>query len=245
MKNKESVKSLIIALVFGIIAFVILLVVNSNVSRNEVNMIWADKNIPQGTTLTENNIDDYVSSKLTNESFKNSNIIMNKKDLIGKTATRDISSNELLQDSFFIEGEDIRSSFDDPVLVSFTAKDFSSTANGVIRRGDYINIAKLMDGESETVTSTTVSSGDSAGNPDVTAQISMPTVAENLIIENAYVVDAFDSSGKKIEPDDEISIATSFNIYVEKENETSFYNAVKEKNIAVSKIENKKAVGDE
>ena len=58
-------------------------------------------------------------------------------------------------------------------------------------------------------------------------------------MEDAYVVDAFDSSGVKIEPSDKTSIATSFNIYIEKEDETSFYNAVNDRNIAVSKIESR------
>lgn len=247
MKNKESVKSLVIALIFGIIAFVIVIIVNSNISRNEINMVWSVKDIPQGTTLTEKNIDDYVSAKLTNDSIKNSNIILDKKDLIGKTAARDITSSELMQESFFLEGDDIRSDFKDPVLVSFSAKDFSSTANGIIRRGDYINVAKLIDGNAETSSAATVSSAGSSdtGTADVTAQITTPAgTTENLIAENTYVVDAFDSSGKKIEPGDTTSIATSFNIYIERENETSFYNAVKEKNVAVSKIESAKAVGD-
>ena len=56
-------------------------------------------------------------------------------------------------------------------------------------------------------------------------------------LEDAYVVDAFDSSGVKIEPGDTTSIATSFNIYIEKDNETTFYNSVNDKNVAVSKVE--------
>ena len=47
MKKKENVKNLIIALVFGIVAFIVLLVINNRISQNEVDMIWAVKEIPQ------------------------------------------------------------------------------------------------------------------------------------------------------------------------------------------------------
>ena len=103
MKKKENVKNLIIALVFGIVAFIVLLVINNRISQNEVDMIWAVKEIPQGTTLTEGNIDSYVSAKPTNDSIKNADIIVEKKQLLGMTALRKISSSELLQKSFFIK----------------------------------------------------------------------------------------------------------------------------------------------
>lgn len=88
MKKKENVKNLIIALVFGIVAFIVLLVINNRISQNEVDMIWAVKEIPQGTTLTEGNIDSYVSAKPTNDSIKNADIIVEKKQLLGMTALR-------------------------------------------------------------------------------------------------------------------------------------------------------------
>ena len=125
MKKKENVKNLIIALVFGIVAFIVLLVINNRISQNEVDMIWAVKEIPQGTTLTEGNIDSYVSAKPTNDSIKNADIIVEKKQLIGMTSLRKISSSELLQKSFFIKGDDIRNNYNNPVLVSFSAIDFT------------------------------------------------------------------------------------------------------------------------
>ena len=238
--NKESVKNLIIALVFGILAFIVLIVINNKVSSKDTNMIWSVKEIPQGLTLTKDNINDYVKTKPTNDSVKNGEIVIDASDLIGKTAARDIKESELLQESFFIKGEDIKSQFKNPVLVSFTASDFSGTANGVIRAGDYINIVKIIDKNAvanTTVSTATTPSDDSDDTSNVTADVSDTTATENLIVENAYVVNAFDSSGSKIEPGDTTSIAVSFNIYIEKENETSFYNDVNDKNIAVSKIE--------
>lgn len=231
MKKKESVKNLIIALVFGIIAFVILLVVNSKISQNEVDMVWSVKAIPQGTTITEDNIDNYVSIKPTNDAVKNDEIIMKKKELIGMTAVRDIATSELMQKSFFLKGDAVKSSFTNPVLVSFSATDYTGTANGVIRRGDHINVSKLEDKNAITVTDTSTASSEETPIQTLTNE------EEELIVEDAYVVDAFDASGVKIDPSDKTSIATSFNIYIEKEDETSFYNAVNDRNIAVSKIE--------
>lgn len=222
MKNKESVKNLIIALIFGVIAFLILLFVNNRISKNEVDMIWSVKEIPQGTMLTEDNINNYVKAMPTNDSIRNGDIIVDKKELIGKIAVRDITTSELMQKSFFLD-DDVKSEFDDPVLVSFAATDFTSTGNGVIRRGDHINVSKLNDKNTTSVSADV--NGNSINN------------YENLIVEDAYVVDAFDSSGTKIEPGDKTAIATSFNIYIEKNDETAFYNTVKDKNIAVSKIE--------
>lgn len=249
MKKKESVKNLVIALVFGILAFVVLVVVNSKISQNEIDMVWSIKDIPQGTTLTEQNIDTYVQAKPTNDSIKNGEIIIDKKELIGMTAVRNITTSELMQKSFFLKGNDIKSNFTNPVLVSFSASDYVGTANGVIRRGDHINISKLEDKNAITTTSTSTESTDttnnSEGTPDAAPQLIIDTT-ENLIVEDAYVVDAFDSSGAKIDPADTTSIATSFNIYIEKENETSFYNAVNDRNIAVSKIESpSKKAGDQ
>lgn len=239
MKKKENVKNLIIALVFGIVAFIVLLVINNRISQNEVDMIWAVKEIPQGTTLTEGNIDSYVSAKPTNDSIKNADIIVEKKQLIGMTSLRKISSSELLQKSFFIKGDDIRNNYNNPVLVSFSAIDFTGTVNGIIRRGDHINVSKLIDKNAITTSNTTagtgISSDDNTASTDSSGAITAAT--ENLIVEDAYVVDAFDSSGVKIEPSDTTSIATSFNIYIEKDDETAFYNSVNDKNIAVAKIE--------
>lgn len=160
-------------------------------------------------------------------------------DCIGMTSLRKISSSELLQKSFFIKGDDIRNNYNNPVLVSFSAIDFTGTANGIIRRGDHINVSKLIDKNAITTSNTTagtgISSDDNTASTDSSGAITAAT--ENLIVEDAYVVDAFDSSGVKIEPSDTTSIATSFNIYIEKDDETAFYNSVNDKNIAVAKIE--------
>lgn len=244
MKKKENIKNLIIALVFGLLAFAVLVFVNGKISQNEIDMVWSVKEIPQGTTLTEKNIDNYVQVKPTNDSIKNGEIIVDKKELIGMTAVRNITTSELMQKSFFLKGDDIKSQFSNPVLVSFAASDYVGTANGVIRRGDHINIAKLEDKNSISSTSTSTTSTDATSNDtnnnegaaDATTQILTNNI-ENLVVEDAYVVDAFDASGVKIDPADKTSIATSFNIYIEKDNETSFYNAVNDRNIAVSKIE--------
>lgn len=239
MKKIENVKNLIIALIFGIIAFVVLLVVNSSITQNEVDMIWSVKAIPRGTILTEDNINDYVQLKPTNDAVKNDEIIINKKELIGMIAKRDIATSELMQKSFFLKSDDIKNSFKNPVLVSFSATDYISTVNGVIRRGDHINISKLKDKNTVTATETSTTSPVSTGtdsNEETSTQV-LTDKEENFIMEDAYVVDAFDSSGIKIDPSDKTSIATSFNIYIEKEDEASFYNAVNDRNIAVSKIE--------
>lgn len=241
MKKKENVKNLIIALIFGIIAFVILLVVNSSITQNEVDMVWSVKDIPQGTILTEDNIDEYVQAKPTNDAVKNDEIVVNKKELIGMIAARDIAVSELMQKGFFLKSDDVKNNFKNPVLVSFSATDYTSTVNGVIRRGDHINISKLKDKntitatETETPTTSTVST--STDSSEETSDQVLTDKEENFIMEDAYIVDAFDSSGIKIDPSDKTSIATSFNIYIEKEDEASFYNAVNDRNIAVSKIE--------
>lgn len=247
--KKENVKNLIIALVFGIVAFVILLIVNSRISQNEIQLMWSAKDIPKGTTLTKDNIDSYVSLKPTNDCIRNGDMVTSKKQLIGKTTLRQIKSSELLQTSFFIKGADIKKNFNNPVLVSFSATDFTGAANGIIRRGDYINVAKLVDKNEVTSQTATTSTGtaEDSGTADsadteapaetTDANGATTATAESLIVEDAYVVDAFDSSGVKIEPSDTTSIATSFNIYIEKDNETSFYNSVNDKNVAVSKIE--------
>lgn len=249
MKKKENVKNLIIALIFGIVAFIVLLVINSRITQNEIDMVWSVKEIPQGITLTEDNIDDYVSAKLTNDVIKTDDIILSKKQLIGMTSLRQITTSELLQKSFFTKDTDARNNFNNPVLVSFSASDFTGTANGIIRRGDHINVSKLVDKNVITAQSTTTASTGSAtdGNSDSTesANDAITATTENLVVENAYVVDAFDSSGVKIEPGDTTSIATSFNIYIEKDDETTFYNNVNDKNIAVAKIESSKEKKDE
>lgn len=250
--KKENVKNLIIALVFGVVAFVVLLIVNSRISQNEVQMMWSVKDIPQGTTLTKDNIDSYISLKPTNDCIRNGDMVTNKKQLIGMTALRQIKSSELLQTSFFTKEEYIKKNFNNPVLVSFSATDFTGATNGIIRRGDYINVAKLVDENAVTSQTFTASTGTSSEENGTDAANSTDTsinqtgtdangvttaAAETLVVEDAYVVDAFDSSGVKIEPGDTTSIATSFNIYIEKDNETTFYNSVNDKNVAVSKVE--------
>lgn len=227
MKKKENIKNLIIALIFGVIAFIFLLVVNHKFSQSDTDMLWSVKPIPQGMTLTDSNISEFIESIPTNERVKNNNVVLDKKDLIGLTASRDINSSELIQKDLFVKESDIRAKFTNPVLVSFAATDFSSATNGIIRKGDYINVSKIETKSS--YSSSTTTSTD-------TTVLSSDNLFQDKIVKDAYVVDAFDSSGKLIEPGDTTSIATSFNIYVEQDNESAFYNAVNDKNVAVSKI---------
>lgn len=217
--KKNNLKNIIISVVLGIAAFVIMLVAISYVGKNEnyVELIWSAKTIPQGTIITESNYDTYFTVIKTNDTVMTGGISYpDKNDIIGSTISRDISQYELISNACITQDEYIAGKYNEPVLVSATTSSFSTAANGIIRRGDYVNIYRLS------------MSSDSASS----------VVNAELVLSNVYIVDAFDSAGVKILPGDTTSIATSFNFYVEAEREASIQNQVSDKKISISKINN-------
>lgn len=217
--KKNNLKNIIISAILGAAAFVIMLVAISYVGKNEkyVELIWSVKAIPQGTIITESNYDAYFTVIKTDDIVITGGISYpDKNDIIGSTISRDIAQYELISSACITKEEYVVGKFKKPVLVSATTSSFSTAANGIIRRGDYVNIYRLNTSSDSTL---------SAGNAE-------------MLLSNVYIVDAFDAAGVKILPGDTTAIATSFNFYVEAEQEASIQNQVSDKKISISKINN-------
>lgn len=219
MKKNINIKSFLIALGFGICAFVILLFLASMLKNEETfsDVVWAIKEIPKGTIITENNINNYTSIISINDMAKNNNNILDKKELINKEAAQDIavSSPEPLSLNMFIDKDNEAKKYDNPVIIAVTVDDFCNAANGIIRKGDYVNIYKIL-----TSSNSNVNQYNENEN--------------NLIIENTKILEAFDGSGNIIPTDDKTSLAVSFNIYIEEEQQQQIANSIANKNLSIS-----------
>lgn len=220
MKKKNNVINFVLALAFGIVAFIILVIVASSVGKkdNYSEAVWAVKTINKGTLITEENVNDYVTMIETNDKAKNNNNILNIKDIINKEADRDIAvlSPEPISKDMFVDIDQETKKLKDPVLIAVTASDFSSSANGIVRKGNHINIYRV---------DTSTNNGSENGDGDT------------LLAESVKVVDAFDSTGKKITPDDTLSIAVSFNIYIESSDQEEFAKNIADKKLSISIVD--------
>ena len=97
--------------------------------------------IPKGTKITEENVDQYFYSYEVDAAMVNGDCIKDKKELLDTVVTRELSAHEIVREGACIKEAEIYNRYHDPVEASVEANEAGDIVSGTIRKGDYVDIA--------------------------------------------------------------------------------------------------------
>lgn len=171
-KEKKTVTVLIPALI-AIALFVVLVMYQESILRSydEIKMVVAIDEIPERTTITADNVNQYFTLKEVRKSLKVEGSIDDPEKLIGLTTTNRILKNLPVSTEWFANPEDYILSLNNPIEISIGVENPADAVGGTLRAGDYVDVNVIIEGKVE------------------------------KIIEGAYVKLALDSSSKEATKD--------------------------------------------
>ena len=177
--------------------------------KNVTPVVIAIENVKEGTLIDESNVNEYFKLKEVNSSLVSDNTVKSLDSLSGK-ATVDITKGEIVTTQRFMDTSEERDKFKNPVMITYTVTDASYAVGGTIREGDIVDILEIVTTETGTKES-------------------------QVLVKDAYVLKACDGSGNVISRDDTTSIAMSFTVYVERDEECN-YNPKMHEELSVTKV---------
>lgn len=201
--------SIIAALVAAVAVFVAMLQLEKNMlSQYEKGVIYvAQKNIPKGQFITDENWEEYVEIKELDKTCIPQTAITNESQLENLIAVFEIDEGVLLTDGMFTEQKEVLKNMAEPVTAGFKAEELYQVIGGTLRTGDRIHIYQVND-EGETFP----------------------------VWLNVFVQQAFDSSGMLIANDDKTTPAQMLNVYLDKKDVEAFYTELAKGTLRVVKV---------
>lgn len=214
-KNKYASKSLtriIVSLFIAVVAWIGATSFEAYLlsDKNTAQVVMAKKDVTAGTFIDDENRNTYFTEKTVNSNLVTDTTITDLSQINGKTAI-DITSGEIITTNRLYSTESMTETFKDPVEITFTVSAADRAICGGIRRGDIVDIIGISNDENDTTTS-------------------------KIIKENVYVLDAYNSSGTKIESNDMSSQAVSFKIQVERKDAAVYNMAFSSSELTVVKV---------
>lgn len=215
---KKSLTKALLAIVVAIVAWVGLTFVESYVlmDKNVSTVIVASVDIPEGTVLNSDNINEYVTKKEVNSNLVTSTTIVDADQIKGKTLVN-ISAGEIMTSTRYKDLSYVEDDLKDPTEVSFSVSTANNANNGYIREGDLVDIYASVD------------------NKDNKSEF-------QRIRENVYIDGAYDGSFAKINSADKSVAATNFVIKMEADDVASFKNYTENGTVILVKKDSKDAV---
>ena len=174
--------------------------------KNVTSVVIAAADIKEGTLIDDTNLNEYF--KMKDSSLVTDSTLKNLDGITGK-ASVNISKGEIVTTQRFTDTSSEKDKFENPVMLTYTVSEPTYAVGGSIREGDIVDIM-------ETITKDEVKSS-------------------KLLVKDAYVLTAWDSSGNVISRDDTTSAAVTFTVYVERSDE-EYYNPKNHDNISITKV---------
>lgn len=201
--------SIIAALVAAVAVFVAMLQLEKNMlSQYEKGVIYvAQKNIPKGQFITNENWEEYVDIKELDKTCIPQKAITGETQLENLIAVFDIDEGVLLTEGMFTEQKEVLRNMSEPVTAGFKAEELYQVIGGTLRTGDRIHIYQVNE-EGETLP----------------------------VWLNVFVQQAFDSSGMLIANDDKTTPAQMLNVYLDKKDVEAFYTELAKGTLRVVKV---------
>ena len=178
----------------------------------KVSVVLCKIDVPKGTKITKENVSQYFYDYEVDIALVNDTCIKDKNEVIDTVVEKSLSAHEILRKDDCTKEAEIYNKFSNPVEASITATNPGDIVSGTIRRGDYVDIAVV--------------------NKD--------TLEYDLMLKKVYVVDAFTSTGEKVDDGVEGTAATMLTVVEEKNNLAKFYSARETGNVIVTKLETEK-----
>ena len=218
MKNKNGEKRGIggIALLGCFIVAVALFIgcvffLNATTAKEPTTKILlATTDIAENTTITKNDFKKYFKLVEVNTVAIPKGVYTSYEELnkVGNfIVTVKMNKNEMLMNNKMLKESAIENSYENRVEVSFKVIEFTDAVCGTIRKGDHISISVT----------------------NVNGQ-------ETVLFEDVYVSTVTTNDGVIISNNDKESVATGFNIYIEKADLTFFNENINNGTVLVTKV---------
>lgn len=216
MKNKFKISGLAIkagciiaALAAAVSVFLVMLETEKNMleAYEKKTVCIASDRIHRGQVINEKNFDIYMTKAEFDADCVPETAIYSAGQMGEMAAVWDIQKGVLLTEGMFETVKDITKEMQRPVIAGFKADDLYQVTGGVLRSGDRINI--YVEDENGIV---------------------------NLMWNNIYVQQVFDSSGAAIASDDLKTAAQRINVYIDEGDAETFYTGLGANTVRVVKL---------
>ncbi len=214
MKKKRDtiIKPLIITAIISAMIFALILIAERAAAKahRTAAVAVAAKDIQTGTKITRENAKEYFMMMELPEEAVLSNALTDLNDIEGYITGYGMQAREqLTQNKITNVISNVEKGYNEPVEVSLTVNSIADAAAGTIRAGDRVDIiayTDIMDKRSE------------------------------VVMENVYVSEAFDASGREVTANSNSDVSIIFNLIIEREEYIDFINGTSLGGIRLIKI---------
>ncbi len=209
-RSKIQLGSIVAALVAALALFAGMVYTQRKVLGDfEKKQVYlAEKQIPRGTLLNEDNVSQYMVSRQVDAGWVPASAITDPSELYGMRALYHVGEGSLLSEDMFESPEEILGEMEQPVLLGVRAEDLYQVVGGVLRSGDRIHIYQQEEESGKTV----------------------------LRWENLYVEEVFDNTGERVGAMDTGGSAVRLNLYLEQKDVEAFYQGISAKTLRLVKV---------
>lgn len=172
-------------------------------------VVLCKTDIPKGTSITKDNVDQYFYAYEVDVAMLKEDCIRDKQELVGTVTNRDMTSHEMVRERFCTKEAAIYERYNNPVEASIEANEAGDMVSGTIRRGDYVDIAVV--------------------NKD--------TLEYELLMKKVYVVDAFTSTGERLDELTDGTAATMLTVVEDKGNLEKYYSLKEMGKVIVTRLD--------
>lgn len=218
--RRNNMKRITISALVAFILFIALTIIQSSILNQEtkVTVYQVQKDIYDGTKITEDNFNEYFATKAVQASLIPDGYITDSSLIIGKFVNRDYKARDVITVDGLNDSEALyNSNIEHPVKLSFQVGNLSDSVSGTIREGDYINIYGMKNGKNS--------------DGEVVLLTNQIYTFKHIYIEKAY-----NSSGDIIDSADKNSEALMFTIIIEEDDVALFNEMVANCNLKLVKV---------
>jgi hypothetical protein len=195
-KEKRSKINRILASILVAIAVWVAAIYAANSIINEsrhIQVYRVKQNMVSGTKITQGNAGEYLEKCSMAEDSLPEGYVTDESVLYNTFTNRDYVAKEIITTHGVKSKQSMVENIENPVELSVAVSSIDAAVGGILREGDFINIYSVANNSTAT-----------------------------LIMNNAYVTKALDSSGKEILRSDKQSTATVINLLVPVSIESQF-----------------------
>lgn len=218
--RRNNMKRITISALVAFILFIALTIIQSSILNQEtkVTVYQVQKDIYDGTKITEDNFNEYFATKAVQASLIPDGYITDSSLIIGKFINRNYKARDVITVDGLNDSEALyNSNIEHPVKLSFQVGNLSDSVSGTIREGDYINIYGMKNGKN--------------ADGEVVLLTNQIYTFKHIYIEKAY-----NSSGDIIDSADKNSEALMFTIIIEEDDVALFNEMVANCNLKLVKV---------
>lgn len=213
--TSKSIVRIVISLLIAVVTFIGAISLESYLlsDKSVEKVVVAKQAINKGTMITDDNNDKYFEVISVKTSLKTPLTYTDISKIKGKVLT-DIEPGEMVTANRFSDTKNVEKDLEDPVEITFAVANVENGVCGSIRAGDVCDIMYKS----------------SVNNMSVDESA--------ILIENAYIIDTYNSSGVKIDSSNKEAQSMYFKIYVNRAEEAAINKIFAGNDITVTKVVN-------